>query len=534
MYLSTIRRYIRRRFRKTGVLRCFNSSFGIAINILNSALFSRIVVEAAKGNVKSVVTSAAAILSVKLIEFVFNLSAGIALGKTESLGTHDCKMFFYRLFFDKPLKDLCSLGAGETKEKINDDFNTVTRKYASVYPGFVTVTASVVAYTVYLLILDRRIAFVLLLISLIQMIPPVVIKKYLQVNYERCRRIEARITDFTVEGYRGFMTIKLYGLKKWWRDRLAEYHKEYSKIGRASIYTGTAEGVLFEITDKVLTYGTYGTVGLFVLNGLSSLDIGIRAIALSGSLFGAVKGSFSIIKDLAVSRTAEKRLLDELPDTVSPDGRIGKGSIVISGLTYGHGGRTLFSDLDLSIDSTKLTVIKGPNGGGKTTLLRLIAGALGHETGEIKLDGVDPTSLSGDNYPGKLFYLPQDDAVFDFTADELFYMILGDKKDRAEGIVRRFAPDDDQILLSKISELSGGERKKVFLSLAFASDPVIMMLDEPTNSLDEAGKETLRKLLTEREGGAIVITHDGFLDGLCDSVYVIESGSVRRGEGGTE
>lgn len=523
-----IRNYIKKQFSGVSVAKFFINSFQIVLNIIISFLLSKIIIEATKGNVSGVIIIAAVILSIKFFEFSFNSTSGIIIGKKESLKTHKCKMAFYRAFFDKPLKDLYSLQIGETKERINDDFNTVTQKYATVFPHFVTFLVSVIAYLSYLMILDIWVAVTLLTISALQIIPPLIIKRFLQVNYDNCRKIEARITDFIVEGYRGFLTIKLFKLKKWWQHKLSKYHKEYSKVGRASIYTGTAEGVLDDIISKILTYGTYGIIGLYVLNNITSLDIGIQAIALSASLFGVVKASFSIIKDLAVSRTAEKRLEEELSTVIESNEHINSGDIVIADLSYSYDDNTIFSGLNISFDKTIITIIKGKNGGGKTTLLRLIAGIIENDGGIISIDGFSPVSLSSNNYPKKIFYLPQDDPTFYFSANELFSMILLDRDKIATDIAKRFGLNDKSVYDSKISELSGGERKKVFLSLGFAINPTIMMLDEPTNSLDEKGKTVLKELLKLRNGGAIIVTHDCGLDDISDAIVEVNGENNKK------
>ena len=528
MAFSKLRLYIKTQFKGIAISKCFVNILQIAANILGSVLLSRIIIEATKGKTSRVAVYTAVILLVRLAVFAFNSSTSIALGKKESQRTHNCKMAFYRFFFDKPLKDLFTLQLGETKEKINDDFSTVTQKYASVYPRFITVSLSVIAYLIYLIILNTRVALILLLISVLQIIPPIIIKRFLQINYDNCRNIEATITDFIVEGYRGFLTIKLFALKKWWQDKLAEYHKQYSKIGRASIYTGTAEGVLDEIISKILTYGTYGIIGLFILNKITSLDTGIQAIAISGSLFGAIKASFAIIKDLAVSKTAESRLNDELSYEAEPSDLIENGDITITGLSYSYEEQAIFKNLDMSVEGSRLIVIKGSNGGGKTTLLRLIAGVLGYEKGEIRINGFEPSALSNANYPLRLFYLPQDDASFQFSANELYEMILPGRKTEAISIAKKFGLNEKLIEESKINELSGGERKKVFLSLAFAAEPEVMLLDEPTNSLDEEGKSVLKDMLASRGKTTLVVTHDTFIDEASDEEYCVKNGYVIR------
>ena len=79
---------------------------------------------------------------------------------------------------------------------------------------------TVIVYAVYLALKSPIIAITLCIIAILQIIPPIVVKKYMQVNYDNNRKIEAEITDYIIEGYRGFLTIKLYGLSKWWIEQL--------------------------------------------------------------------------------------------------------------------------------------------------------------------------------------------------------------------------------------------------------------------------------------------------------------------------
>ena len=141
------------------------------------------------------------------------------------------------------------------------------------------------------------------------------------------------------------------------------------------------------------------------------------------------------------------------------------------------------------------------------------------------IDGVPSSVLSSSNYPRELFFLPQEDAIFNFTAIELFSMMLPDRKEEAIEQAKKFGLSEDLLLCSKINELSGGERKKVFLTIAFVIDPILMILDEPTNSLDMEGKVCLKELLQQREGRTLIVTHDGFMDDIVEHTYVIRRGA---------
>lgn len=514
--------FIRCEFRYIIFANSFINLLQIFLSIISAKLLSAVITEATKENIRNVLFIAVILLCIVFGKSVMNILAEIALEKRKIQKVHNCKLKFYQLFFQKPLKDLYLQKLGETKEKINDDFQAVIEKYNSYYPNFIVGLLSGGIYFTYICFMNQWIALVLLFISILQIVPPLIIKRFLQVNYDNCRDIEAEITNFTMEGYRGFLLIKLYNLKGWWESKLAGYHKQYSKIGRFSIYTGTMESVLDDLISKILSYGTYGIIGLLILKNIATLDIGIQAITLSGSFYGAVKISFDLIKNLAVCQRAEKRLTNLFENVDETGSEITQGDIEISKLSYSYGEEEILSNINISLDSTQLTVIKGCNGSGKSTLLRLLVGVLESQEGTITVDGIRPEELSSANFPEKIFYLPQDDHVFSFSPYELYCMVSPMKKEQAIELAKRFGLKEELICESKIDELSGGERKKVFLSLAFAVEPVVMLLDEPTNSLDEDGKLLLKKLLKNRNGGAIIITHDGFLDDISDNEYVIE------------
>ncbi len=525
MPLKELVRFIRNKFQLYIVFTCMKELLHTFISILIPILLAKIILKATAGNVNEVLFFAIIILSIKLVELTIFCISDIQLQKNISKNKHVCKLKFYKFFFDRPLHELFSLEVGETKEKLNDDFETITKKYTSTYPKTITSLLSATAYFLYLVSLSPWIALIFFAISLLQVIPPILIRTYLQVNYDDCRGIEAELTDFVVGGYRAFLLIKLYKLDNWWKKKLAELHKKYSKIGRKSIYTGTAESVLNDMINSILTYVTYGMIGLLVLNEVVTLDVGIQAIAVSGSVYGLVKIIFEVIRDVAVSRAAEIRLSDSSIPTESTEAPIRTGNIDISDLTFSYDETVLISNLSLSMNHPKISVIKGANGSGKTTLLHLIAGVLKSNTGEVSIDGISSSTLSSASYPGELFFLPQEDAVFNFTAIELFGMMLPDRQDEAVEHATRFGLNEDLLHGSKICELSGGERKKVFLSIAFVIDPVLMILDEPTNSLDMEGKALLKELLRQRNKRTLLVTHDGFMDDIAGHTYVINKGA---------
>lgn len=179
-----------------------------------------------------------------------------------------------------------------------------------------------------------------------------------------------------------------------------------------------------------------------------------------------------------------------------------------------------------TINPNSINIIKGENGIGKSTLLHLITGLIQPDSGTITVGGIDAGLFFASSSPVTMFYLPQEDMALGITANEMYEMALNENRHKAEAIAIQFGLAETTLTDTVISNLSGGERKKVYLSLAFALQPQILLLDEPTNSLDDASKKLLSQLLAERSGGAMIITHDTVLDPIGQEFYRVKDGNV--------
>ena len=186
------------------------------------------------------------------------------------------------------------------------------------------------------------------------------------------------------------------------------------------------------------------------------------------------------------------------------------------------GDKEILNRICYQFEPDKNYLLIGNNGAGKTTLLNLLAGLILPDDGEICMKG--KTAFSETN-PDILFYILQHDPRYHYDADTLFQMFGKEKQEKIVRIAERFGLTEEIRSGKAICDLSGGERKKVFLSIGFAMEPAWLLLDEPSNNLDKKGRETLFELIRERKG-TVLVSHDPLFRDAADRMIRIENGQI--------
>jgi len=211
------------------------------------------------------------------------------------------------------------------------------------------------------------------------------------------------------------------------------------------------------------------------------------------------------------------------------------------GLSTGYGDLDVLTDISLSIDRGVFFIIAGPNGTGKTTLLKCLAGLARPRQGEVMIDGTPLSQLNRRQLARRVAFLPQSvETAFSLTVREVVLMgraphlgMLGFHKEKDLDLAEEAMAFTDVRHLAdrSIDALSGGEKQRVFISRAVCQQPEFILLDEPTSALDLAHQvrvmDLMERLKHEREMGVVMVSHDLNLAAMyADVLCLIHQGAV--------
>lgn len=206
-----------------------------------------------------------------------------------------------------------------------------------------------------------------------------------------------------------------------------------------------------------------------------------------------------------------------ISDATLPAARLGKKTIELHGISKSFGNRDILKDFDFVLRRDERAGIIGLNGCGKSTLLNIMSGRLEPDSGSVETG----TTV-------RIGYFSQHSDELDGTQTALEYIKeRGDSIETSEGRVSAgklmemflFPP---ALQARRISALSGGERRRLFLLGILAGAPNVLLLDEPTNDLDIPTLQALENYLQTYPGAVVTVSHDRyFLDRVCSRVFVM-------------
>ena len=220
-----------------------------------------------------------------------------------------------------------------------------------------------------------------------------------------------------------------------------------------------------------------------------------------------------------------------------------KSAFAVNNLSYAYGSQQVLQSLSFSIDRGQIFIIIGPNGAGKTTLIKLMAGIIKRQSGRIDVMQKSIGSYSQKKMAQVLAYVPQGlPTGFPFTTEETVLLgraphqnVLGfaSQNDLDIALQAMKFTEVDHLARRKLDQLSGGEQQRVLMARALCQQPQVILLDEPTASLDLSHQirimDLMEKLKAEKRVTVVMVSHDVNLAAMyADQLLLLKAGQIVR------
>ena len=417
--------------------------------------------------------------------------------------------------------------------------------------GMVPLATSILtlaAMIVVTLFLDWELAVVALLVSPLLFLLTLIFRPRIRSGWRKYRASESAAMAVAQESLGASRLVKVYGQEDRKSEQLVSHYSEsldaQLKVQVYGAFYGLLIGVL---TAAGLAAVLYIGIG-HVLAGTLSLGSLLVVNFYVTQLYGPLRGVGQSILDVQQSLTGIERyheILDEKPDVPESPNAIplarakGKISFQDVGFEYVKDHPVLHS-VSFEIQPGDRLGIIGPTGSGKTTISTLLLRLFDPTTGSITLDDVDLREYKLANLRNQFAVVHQETVLFSTTVTEnirfanpsasMEEVIAAAKAASAHDFIIGLPDGYETLVGERGMKLSGGERQRISLARAFLKNPAILILDEPTSSLDLHTEsevlDTVKKLAKGRT--TVMIAHRGSTLRDCNIILMIEDGKVAR------
>ena len=309
------------------------------------------------------------------------------------------------------------------------------------------------------------------------------------------------------------------GIQSWGRHNAESMIAQGSVDTRNALLSGFSRTIRLLLQIAILGLGAW----LVLQNEMTPGMIFAASIISSRGLqpLDQVIGAWKQMVTTRRSWTHLSKLLARLPETIDrtqmekPKGEISLESVSVAP-PRGVAGDPILNRVELVIEPGTIVGVVGPSGSGKSTLARLLVGAQGADSGQIRIDGTDIKNWDPNQLGRDIGYLSQEVRLFPGTIKENIArlsmqpddaaVLEAARKAQVHGLIQSLPHGYDTLVGPNGYKPSVGQRQRIALARVFYGNPQIMVLDEPNANLDDDGELALRRALAEaRKAGTTVV-----------------------------
>ncbi|MEW2508820.1 ABC transporter ATP-binding protein [Streptomyces sp. NPDC046870] len=482
------------------------------------------------------------------------LVAGLLMAVATRLVNRAVNRTMYRLRKDVqaklsrlPLSYFDKRQRGEVLSRATNDIDNIGQTLQQSMGQLINSVLTIVGVLVVMFWVSWLLALVALVTVPLSFVVATRVGKRSQPHFVQQWRSTGQLNAHIEEMYTGHTLVKVFGRQEESARQFAEQNEAlYQAAFKAQFHSGVMQPLMMFVSN--LNYVLVAVVGgLRVASG--ALSIGdVQAFIQYSRQFSMPLTQVASMANLVQSGVASAERVFELLDAEEqeadpvPGERPGelRGRVRLEHVSFRYDPeKPLIEDLSLTVEPGHTVAIVGPTGAGKTTLVNLLMRFYDVTGGRITLDGVDIRSMTRDELRAGIGMVLQDTWLFGGTiAENIAYgasreVTRGEIEDaaraaHADRFIRTLPDGYDTVIDDEGTGVSAGEKQLITIARAFLSDPVILVLDEATSSVDTRTEVLIQKAMAKLAAGrtSFVIAHRLSTIRDADTILVMENGSI--------
>ncbi|MGW2224002.1 ABC transporter ATP-binding protein [Streptomyces formicae] len=482
------------------------------------------------------------------------LAAGLLMAVATRLSNRAINKTVFRMRGDVqaklsrlPLSYFDKRQRGEVLSRATNDLDNINQTLTQTMGQLINSLLTIIGVLVMMLWVSPLLALVALITVPLSFFVATKVGKRSQPQFVQQWKTTGTLNAHVEEMYTGHTLVKVFGRQEESAKAFAEQNEQLYEAGfKAQFNSGVMQPLMFFISN--LNYVLVAVVGgLRVASG--SLSIGdVQAFIQYSRQFSMPLTQVASMANLVQSGVASAERVFEILDADEqeadpvpgerPDRLTGRVEMEHVSFRY-EKDKPLIEDLSLVVEPGHTVAIVGPTGAGKTTLVNLLMRFYEVTGGRITLDGVDVARMSRDELRSGIGMVLQDTWLFGGTiAENIAYGAAKDvtseeieeaaRAAHADRFVRTLPDGYDTVIDDEGTGVSAGEKQLITIARAFLSDPVILVLDEATSSVDTRTEVLIQKAMARLAHGrtSFVIAHRLSTIRDADTILVMENGSI--------
>lgn len=482
------------------------------------------------------------------------LAAGLLMAVATRLSNRAINKTVFRMRGDVqaklsrlPLSYFDKRQRGEVLSRATNDLDNINQTLTQTMGQLINSLLTIIGVLVMMLWVSPLLALVALITVPLSFFVATKVGKRSQPQFVQQWKTTGKLNAHVEEMYTGHNLVKVFGRQEESAKAFAEQNEELYEAGfKAQFNSGVMQPLMFFISN--LNYVLVAVVGgLRVASG--SLSIGdVQAFIQYSRQFSMPLTQVASMANLVQSGVASAERVFEILDADEqeadpvpgerPDRLTGRVEMEHVSFRY-EKDKPLIEDLSLVVEPGHTVAIVGPTGAGKTTLVNLLMRFYEVTGGRITLDGVDVAKMSRDELRSGIGMVLQDTWLFGGTiAENIAYGAAKDvtseeieeaaRAAHADRFVRTLPDGYDTVIDDDGTGVSAGEKQLITIARAFLSDPVILVLDEATSSVDTRTEVLIQKAMARLAHGrtSFVIAHRLSTIRDADTILVMENGAI--------